>query len=202
VKADSKHYKIKTNYKYVSKTPVSKYLVANFNRTITHIISQTPFNSLLDAGCGEGVSLSLLEPYLKNIPCTGFDLDDEHINMSRENAPFCTYQVADIYNLPFEKNSFDMVMCLEVMEHLEDPEKALRQLVKLSSDYLIVSVPREPVWRFLNMVRGKYWKHWGNTPGHLNHWSSGKIKKMISKHARVIAIYKPLPWTILLCKID
>lgn len=95
-----------------------------------------------------------------------------------------------------------MVMCLEVMEHLEDPEKALRQLVKVSSDYFIVSVPREPVWRFLNMVRGKYWKHWGNTPGHLNHWSSGKIKKMISKHARVVAIYKPLPWTILLCKIN
>src|SRR3546814_19916610 len=56
----------------------------------------------------------------------------------------------------------DLVVCCEVMEHLEDPTAALDVLAKLSKHFLILSVPREPLWRFLNMARG-IWKSdvWG-----------------------------------------
>lgn len=194
------NYQIKTNFKYLSKNPISRFLVNNFNKTIQKAISQIQFSSILDVGCGEGVTFNMIEPYLKNKTCMGIDLDPAHIEMSKQNAPFCDYQTGDIYNISFDENSFDVLLCLEVMEHLEYPEKAIEQLYKTTSQYLIISVPREPVWRMLNMLRGSYWKHLGNTPGHLNHWSTKSIKKFTSKNFNIKKTYTPLPWTILVCE--
>ena len=82
------------------------------------------------------------------------------------------------------------------MEHLENPEKALSELARITKKYVIISTPNEPIWRILNCVRGKYIKDFGNTPGHINHWSSKSLKKMISKYFKIIEVKKPLPWTI------
>ena len=192
------NFKIKTNYKYLSKNPISRQLVYNFNSQLKKIIKELNFTSLLDAGCGEGVTIKLLEEYLQNINCVGIDLDETHIQMSKENAPFCKYKIGNIYNLPFNKESFEIVMCLEVLEHLEKPDTALQELHRLSSKYVIISVPREPIWRLLNMARGKYWKELGNTPGHINHYNSKKIVNLIKKQFKILCILKPLPWTIVL----
>jgi hypothetical protein len=51
------------------------------------------------------------------------------------------------------------------------------------------------------MSRGKYLRSFGNTTGHLNHWSSKDLIRIIEhKFGRVINIEKPLPWTIILAK--
>jgi len=194
------NYQIKTNYKYLSKNPISRFLVSNFNKTIQKAISQIHFSSILDVGCGEGVTINLIEPYIKNKTCLGIDLDPAHIKMSKENAPFCEFKTGDIYNMPFEENAFDVLLCLEVLEHLDNPEKAIKQLYKTTSKYLIISVPNEPIWRILNMVRGSYWKNMGNTPGHLNHWSTKSLKKFAGKYFKISKTYTPLPWTILVCE--
>ena len=65
---------------------------------------------------------------------------------------------------------------------------------------MIISVPREPIWRFLNLLRGKYIKDLGNTPGHLQHWSSDKFVDLVSNYFEIIEVKKPFPWTMLLCK--
>src|SRR6056297_1385846 len=195
------NYQLKTNYKYHSINPISRLLVNSFNKRIEKIIKKTKFNNLLDVGCGEGVTLSLLKKHIEHKDCLGIDLDATHIKMSNENAPFCKYKIGNIYDLPLKENSFEMVLCLEVLEHLKSPKKALEQIKKVSSKYIIISVPKEPIWRFLNLTRGKYWKNFGNTPGHLNHWSSRRIKKLANRYFKVIKIYTPLPWTVLLCEI-
>lgn len=193
-------YIIKTNYKYLSKNPISRYLVNNFNKQIKNIIQQISFNSLLDAGCGEGITLKILENELRGKECTGVDLDKKHIEMSEANAPYCKYMLGNIYNLPFTNSSFDVTLCLEVLEHLENPEKAISELHKISAKYVVISVPREPIWRILNMIRGKYWNNLGNTPGHLNHWSSNSIIALLKKNFKIVDVRKPVPWTIVLAE--
>jgi hypothetical protein len=86
------------------------------------------------------------------------------------------------------------------LEHLEDPQFALRRLNELASPYLILSVPREPLWRFLNVCRGRYLTSAGNTPGHIQHWSKAEFVKLIERYVEVIDIATPLPWTVVLCK--
>ena len=94
-----------------------------------------------------------------------------------------------------------MVFLLEVLEHLDYPEIALEELKRISKRYLILGVPREPLWRFLNMCRFKYLKDFGNTPGHLNHWSKKSIIKLIEKKfGKVISVESVIPWTIILAE--
>jgi hypothetical protein len=61
-------------------------------------------------------------------------------------------------------------------------------------------VPREPLWRLLNMARGRYWRDLGNTPGHLQHWSSEGLRALLMRHVEVRLVRTPLPWTMALCR--
>ncbi len=195
-----KDVKIKTNFKYVSKNPISRVLVDNFNNTIRKILNTIEFESILDAGCGEGITFKMIENQIAGKKCTGFDLDPVHIEMSKKNAGNYEYKLGDIYNPPFEENSFDTILCLEVLEHLDDPGKAIINLSHIGSRYFIFSVPREPLWHILNLARGAYIKQLGNTPGHINHWSSISFTKFIKSQFKIIKVYKPIPWTIVLAE--
>jgi len=192
--------KIHTNKKYVSQNPISRLLISHFYATIRQIIRKIEFSNLVDLGCGEGIILKMLEKEISHKACMGIDLNPVHIKLSKLNAPFCKYQVGNIYQLQLEKNSFEMVICLEVLEHLEYPEKALDEIDRISSKYVLLSVPREPLWRILNMIRGSYLLSLGNTPGHINHYSSKIFVNLINKKFEVLEIYNPLPWTVVLAK--
>jgi hypothetical protein len=91
-------------------------------------------------------------------------------------------------------------VCCEVLEHLPDPACALALLARLAQPYLIVSVPREPLWRVLNLACGRYWTDFGNTPGHLQHWSARGFLALLEDHVEVREVRTPLPWTMALCR--
>jgi len=105
-----------------------------------------------------------------------------------------------VYDLDENSDTAELILCCEVLEHLDNPQQALSIIEKLSNPYFIVSVPREPIWSILNMFRGKYLQSFGNTPGHIHHWSKKEFVYLVSKYANIIEIRSPLPWTILLCK--
>ena len=86
------------------------------------------------------------------------------------------------------------------MEHLPDPVGALSVVASLASPWAIVSVPREPLWRGLNMARLKYLGSLGNTPGHLNHWSRRSFVRFLETTFDVVDVRAPLPWTMALCR--
>lgn len=62
------------------------------------------------------------------------------------------------------------------------------------------SVPREPMWRVLEMARGKYPGALGNTPGHVNHWGRASFLELIARRFDVLQTRSPLPWTMVLCR--
>ena len=93
------------------------------------------------------------------------------------------------------------MLCCEVLEHVPDPARALAVLAALARPHLIVSVPREPLWRALNLARGRYWRALGNTPGHLQHWSTPAFLALLQQHLEVVELRTPLPWTIARCRV-
>ncbi len=184
--------------KYKTRNVISQYLVNGFFQTIETIVAQLSFESVLDVGCGEGMLLKNLAPYVNEKTCHGIDLDPAEVADAAQNLPFCQVKVGSTYDIPFPDASFDLVICTEVLEHLETPEKALSEFARVSRKFVLLSVPREPIWRGLNMVRGSYLSALGNTPDHLNHWSRHSFKKFVFSQFDIVECQTPLPWTVLL----
>ncbi len=72
-----------------------------------------------------------------------------------------------------------MATAIEVLEHVPDPEATVAEMARVADRWLLVSVPREPLWRGLNVARGAYWRTLGNTPGHVNHWSKRSFVRLL-----------------------
>lgn len=158
----------------------------------------------IEIGCGEGLSTQRLVAMLpKNLKLEASEYVAHQIPDAKKNNPGVTITQESVYELKHKDNSFNVVFLLEVLEHLDYPDKALIEIKRVikPGGYLILGVPREPLWRGLNMLRGKYLKDLGNTPGHLNHWSSRGLVKFISNNFGIVgSIKQPLPWTITLTK--
>lgn len=188
--------------KYGSRNPVEHLLVTNFLSTVEHFVKMTPVREIHEVGCGEGSLSSLFAR--KGYQVRGSDASPEVIDIAKEEAArsglHIPFKVASVYDLQPVEDSAELVLCCEVLEHLDDPQTALSHLANLASPYLVVSVPREPIWRLLNMMRGKYWGELGNTPGHLQHWSSAGFTKLLENYVEVVAVARPLPWTVALCR--
>jgi 2-polyprenyl-3-methyl-5-hydroxy-6-metoxy-1,4-benzoquinol methylase len=188
--------------KYGSTNPVVKRLMAGFERTLDELFERADPQSLLDVGCGEGVLTHKWAQRLDGRRVVGIDLDDPqlHALWEQRQAPNLTYKVMKAENLPFDDGEFDVAAAIEVLEHVPDPEHTVAEMARVASGHLLVSVPREPLWRGLNMARGAYLKDLGNTPGHLNHWSKRDFVAFLNRHGRVVEARSPFPWTM--CLVD
>jgi 2-polyprenyl-3-methyl-5-hydroxy-6-metoxy-1,4-benzoquinol methylase len=188
--------------KYGSSNPVVKRLMANFEGTLEHLFRRANPASLLDVGCGEGV---LTHQWAQRIDgrVVGIDLDDPqlHEEWKGRQCPNLEYMVMKAENLPFADNEFDVATAIEVLEHVPDPEHTVSEMARVASGHLLVSVPREPLWRGLNMARGAYLRDLGNTPGHVNHWSKRGFVQLLERYGTVEEARSPFPWTMLLVRV-
>jgi 2-polyprenyl-3-methyl-5-hydroxy-6-metoxy-1,4-benzoquinol methylase len=189
--------------KYGSANPVVRRLMDGFERSLDDLFDRAAPRSLLDVGCGEGVLVQRWAERLGEGRVVGIDLEEESIQAgwAERQAPNLEYRVMEAQNLPFATNEFDLATAIEVLEHLPDPDHALGEMGRCAKRHLLVSVPREPLWRMLNMSRGAYWSKLGNTPGHLNHWSRRSFVRLLSRHGDVVEIRSPFPWTMLLVRL-
>lgn len=188
--------------KYGSTNPVVKRLMAKFESTLDELFELAAPQTLLDVGCGEGVLIHEWAHRLEG-RVVGIDLEDETIQSewAKRQAPNLEYKIMKAENLPFADDEFDVATAIEVLEHVPDPEHTVEEMARVAKRHLIVSVPREPLWRMLNMARGAYMKELGNTPGHLNHWSKRSFVRLLSNYGTVEEARSPFPWTMLLVRL-
>jgi ubiquinone/menaquinone biosynthesis C-methylase UbiE len=190
--------------KYGSKNPVVRRLMARFKRDLDELFGAASPSSVLDVGCGEGI---LTEQWARRIApgrIVGLDLEDPKLRAHweqrrQENLEFVTMPAE---NLPFGENEFELAAAIEVLEHVPDPEHTVAEMARVAGGHLLVSVPREPLWRALNVARGAYIKDLGNTPGHVNHWSKRSFVAMLERYGRVVEARSPFPWTMLLVAVS
>jgi len=188
--------------KYGSTNPVVRRLMDNFEATLEELFTAAAPTSLLDVGCGEGV---LTHRWAQRIDgrVVGIDLDDPllHEEWKGRQAPNLEYKVMKAERMPFADDEFDVASAIEVLEHVPDPAHTVAEMARVAQRWLLVSVPREPLWRGLNMARGAYLRDLGNTPGHLNHWSKRSFVALLSRHGEVVQARSPFPWTMLLVRL-
>jgi 2-polyprenyl-3-methyl-5-hydroxy-6-metoxy-1,4-benzoquinol methylase len=189
--------------KYGSTNPVVRRLMGAFERTLEELFTQADPRSLLDVGCGEAVLTHTWAQRLTPRRVVGIDLEDPSIQAEWEQreAPNLEYRVMKAENLPFADAEFDVATAIEVLEHVPDPAHTVAEMARVAERWLLVSVPREPLWRTLNVARGAYLKDLGNTPGHLNHWSKRSFVALLERHGEVVEARSPFPWTMLLVRL-
>ena len=189
--------------KYGSENPVVRRLMSGFERELDELLQMADPGSLLDVGCGEGVLAQRFAAHLAPRRVVGADLEEGSIQAgwAAHQAPNLQYVALTGQRLPFADGEFEMASAIEVLEHVPDPVATLGEMARCAQRHLLVSVPREPLWRALNMARGAYLSELGNTPGHLNHWSKRSFVRLLARHGEVVQIRSPFPWTMLLVRL-
>lgn len=192
--------------KYHTRNPIARWLMNGFLGSFDALLDRVgETSSALEAGCGEG-ELTIRVARRTGAPVDAFDISPNVVREARNRVDAAGFagqvslRPASIYELHPARNRADLVVCCEVLEHLEEPEEAVEKLASVCGQYLIASVPREPIWRALNMARGKYLRDWGNTPGHYQHWSGRGFSTLLERHFEIIELRHPLPWTMALCR--
>lgn len=182
--------------KYATGNPLERRMMDSFLRSIDDFttVGVAPV-SILEVGVGEGHILKRLTTRYPSAHAVGIDLPDEHLaNLwEQEGIPA---EVGDVTNLRFPDRSFDLVLAIEVLEHVSEPDRALREISRVAAGTVVLSVPREPIWRIGNMLRGRYLGSLGNTPGHVNHWSAKSFLRFVGSALDVESVATPLPWVV------
>jgi ubiquinone/menaquinone biosynthesis C-methylase UbiE len=188
--------------KYGSANPVVKRLMRGFEHSMFDLLDIAQPRSIIDVGCGEGI---LTEQWAKRTPgrVVGIDLDDSKLRgeWERRRRPNLEFHTGLGHELPYGDREFDAASAMEVLEHVPDPEAVLAEMSRVATRWLLLSVPREPLWRALNMSRGAYFRELGNTPGHLNHWSKRSFAALLRRYGEIVELRSPFPWTMALVAV-
>ena len=173
--------------KYKTRNPLKRKLIARFDLRILQLLKQiTDENShmffgknitLLDAGCGEGVVTEQIKQYFPKWNITGVDGAEEAVLFARKHVKGIDFKVGNLYALDFLDRAFDIVVCSEVLEHLDEPERALKELKRVSRTALLLTVPHEPWFRFGNLLALHNISRLGDPVDHVNHWSFSEFQK-------------------------
>lgn len=188
--------------KYESKNPIQQFFIKRFYRKVVSLLRYKSIKSVADIGCGEGFGLSVLAENKIGKTYIGLDNSATALKVAKKIHPRFKYLEGSIYNTPFKDNSFDLVVCSEVLEHLEKPEQALAELSRISKKYVLISVPYEPWFRTMNFLRGKYLSSWGNHPEHIQWWGMRKLNLLLTQNFKVKAHISSIPLQIALCEVS
>lgn len=182
--------------KYGVEHPIERRLVDGFLRTLDALLPTSAPQRVLEVGAGEGEISARLRARFPSATVVSIDLHDPALGDEwRRRGALGAF--ADIRHLPFADDTFDLVLGIEVLEHVVGPERALAEVSRVGRDHVVLSVPREPIWRIANVLRGRYLRDLGNTPGHLNHWSSRRFEAFAASHLDVTSTRTPFPWTMI-----
>ena len=157
----------------------TKWITNHFIENVLKNLKELNPKSVLDVGCGTGIITKKIKKSL-NVEIVSCDIDTDRLSIASKffGEKLVT---ADITDLPFKDSSFDVVIALEIIEHLNDVNAAISEIKRVSKNYVIITVPNEPFFRLANFLRGKNIKTLGNIPDHIHHFNKHSLEKVLSK---------------------
>jgi ubiquinone/menaquinone biosynthesis C-methylase UbiE len=132
----------------------------------------------LDTGFGLGYGLTILS--IKTGSVTGIDVDKKCVDyctgaLSGRNPKLQSLILYDGKTIPFENDRFDIVTCIDVLEHVEDYEKFLSELIRVSRKGVFISTPnRRPEYTNKDGTPKNYW--------HLRKWTYNELEIIVKKY--------------------
>ncbi len=194
---------VPNNYKkYTSNNPIRKFLlnifISNILKIVSNLAQKENISYILDAGCGEGFIACEIRKQMPSINIVGIDISEQSLQLAKKLNSNVNFIKADITKIPYDRNAFDLVLALEVLEHLSDPQLALEELKRVTKKYCLISVPWEPFFSLGNFFSGRYVKYLGHNPEHLNLWKRKEIINLVSRYFEIEFTKTSFPWLIIL----
>ncbi len=186
--------------KHHSKNIIVQFMMDKFHKDFDALVKKAKPKTLFDIGCGEGYTTDIIKRCNKNVKIVASDIDKGIIEKAKRMHKGIKFSLNDVYNLKFKGNNFDCAIASELLEHLDNPDKAIKEMRGVSKRHCIFSVPKEPYWRMANILRLAYISRLGNTPGHVQNWTTGQFRRLLEKHFKNVEIKSSTLWNIALCK--
>jgi len=184
-----------SNYeKYQTSNPLMQAVIQRFLRHLCATIVELRPATILDLGCGEGLVAREIGRRLPNVRYVGIDLSEEVLCTAREMNPTFEFHQGSILEESKDTELFDLVLCVEVLEHLERSDLGLDRIAASTREHALISVPWEPYFRLGNFLRGKYLGSWGNHPEHLQHFSPTSLRDLVSTRFSQVRVETCFPW--------
>jgi ubiquinone/menaquinone biosynthesis C-methylase UbiE len=180
--------------------------------TDSQLLNSYARGSVLEAGCGTGIRIGRLAALEGIHEAVGVDLGKPGLSYGKNNFPNVNFIEANLYKLPFQDNHFDLVYSIDVVEHLDTPKLAIKELHRVCKPdgFVFIQTPNYPIKRVYDL-----W-HWlrgskdspSDDPTHVYFFNSFSLKKMVSDvglnithlSARNIAFQSILPGRKMLLK--
>lgn len=160
-----------------------------FNEVLGLITSEG--GKFLDVGCHSGLFTEKVVSKLKPTEVHGIDVSKSAILKAKKRVKMGNFQVADAHKLPFKSNYFDVVICLEMLEHVDNPVKVMSEIYRVmkKGGYGIVLVPSDNilfkfVW-FLWNIKYPVWKH-----AHVQSFQNSSLENLVKTAGFKISKHK------------
>jgi len=190
--------------KHHSRNPLKGLFVRRFGRAVSHLaatsLSGVERPCVLDAGCGEGLGLSRLAASLHRARLLGVDRNAAAMSLARARHPQADLLLADVCRLPFASGSFDLAACLEVLEHVDEPSQAVRELARVTRGRVLMSVPNQPFFALSNLAFGRNLRYRGDDPGHRHAWRGRTFARVVSRVMPLHGVHYSFPWVIVVAR--
>lgn len=185
--------------KYRNRNPIQRGLIRRFITTLhDFFIEAHPIHSVLEIGAGEGFISGYLSEKFPEKRFASVELDSADVERLKRHFPRIQAHQGSAYDLGFLSDPFDLVICAEVLEHLDEPRRALGEICKLRPRRTILTVPNEPWFMLSNLLRGKNVTRLGNDIDHVNHWSPRTFRALLEPDFEVLRIVTSYPWILAL----
>jgi SAM-dependent methyltransferase len=179
--------------KYSTTNPVVLKLIGRWLTVVRDAIGPDP-GVVVDVGTGAGYAAERTVP--SGIPIVGIEYRFGKIHAGMARIETLAGVVGDAGLLPIRNRVAETVTCIEVLEHLTDPEVAVGELARITRGHCVVSVPWEPMFRLGNLGRGKNVRRLGNDPEHVQQFNPSRLRTLLGRHFRDVSIRTCLPWIV------
>jgi SAM-dependent methyltransferase len=187
--------------KYRSRNPVQRALIRRFiDRLHGLFVAANPVRAVLEVGVGEGFISGFLSERFPEVSFSGADVSERDLARLGQKFPRIRTHCTSIYDLASIGQRFDLVICAEVLEHVDDPARALAALVGVGPEHLILTVPHEPWFLLSNLARGKNLTRLGNDPEHLQLFGRRKFRRLLERELVVEELATSYPWLLALAR--
>jgi len=183
--------------KYESGNRVLQALIRRFHARMLDLVAPLGAKRVLDVGCGEGFFARALLDRFPGVELVGVDASEAAIAHASARCPEARFEVSRIEALR-ARGRFDLVVCSEVLEHLEDPAAGIANLADCTAGHALLTVPWEPWFQLANLARGKYLATLGNHPEHVQRWTRAGFERAVSGRFARVHSESMFPWTLFL----
>lgn len=146
--------------------------------------------NVLDVGCGDGLLISLINK--RKIKAIGIDFSERAIENAKKKGLYV--KLGDATNIPYKDNSFSIVVATDVLEHIFNPEVAIKEMIRVSNNKVIFVVPN------FNSFSARIQTLFGRIPqqnkknkGHIYWFNKNEIINILNNNHNNISKYNIVP---------